>query len=48
MSTDPSQPNGIVTCAFTPLKGISEVVLHYMPGGQIPATPELRMAAWNW
>ena len=48
MSTTPGEPNGIVTCGFTPLKGISETVLHFMPGGQIPQTEELRRVAWGW
>jgi phage terminase large subunit-like protein len=34
MSTVPGQPSGIVMCTFTPLKGLSAVVLSYMPGGQ--------------
>jgi phage terminase large subunit-like protein len=33
MSTVPGQPSGIVMCTFTPLKGLSGVVLSYMPGG---------------
>lgn len=36
MSTVPGQPNGLVMCAFTPLKGLSGVVLSFMPGGQTP------------
>lgn len=34
MSTNPDEPNGLVICGFTPLKGLSGVVLSYMPGGQ--------------
>ena len=34
MSTIPGQPSGLVLCTFTPLKGLSGVVLSYMPGGQ--------------
>lgn len=34
MSTVPGQRSGIVMCAFTPLKGLSGVVLSYMPGGE--------------
>ena len=34
ISTVPGQPSGIVMCAFTPLKGLSGLVLAYMPGGQ--------------
>lgn len=36
MSTDPSEPNGIVMASFTPLKGISDVVLAFLPGGKQP------------
>jgi len=35
MSTVPGEPNGIVICGFTPLKGLSDVVLSYMPGGSM-------------
>ena len=34
MSTTPGEPNGLVMCGFTPLKGLSAVVLSYMPGGR--------------
>lgn len=34
MSTDPTQESGIVMCGFTPLKGLTGVVLSYMPGGE--------------
>ena len=34
MSTVPGEPNGLVICGFTPLRGLSEVVLSYMPGGE--------------
>lgn len=33
MSTVPGEPNGLVICGFTPLKGLSDVVQMYMPGG---------------
>ena len=33
MSTVPGQESGILMCAFTPLLGLSGVVLSYMPGG---------------
>lgn len=36
MSTVPGEPNGIVLCTFTPLKGISDVVKAFLPGGQMP------------
>jgi len=29
--------NGLVMCSFTPLRGLSDVVLMFMPGGRIPA-----------
>lgn len=48
MSTVPGEPNGLMMCSFTPLSGISEVVLQFMPGGQLPQTPEERMKAWGW
>jgi phage terminase large subunit-like protein len=34
MSTGPGEPNGLVICGFTPLRGLSAVVLSFMPGGQ--------------
>ena len=34
ISTVPGEPSGIVICAFTPLKGLSGLVLSYMPGGE--------------
>lgn len=34
MATEPGQENGLVMCGFTPLKGLSEVVQLYMPGGR--------------
>ena len=34
MSTVPGEPSGLVICGFTPLRGLSGVVLSYMPGGQ--------------
>jgi len=48
LSTVPGERNGVVLCAFTPLKGVSETVLQFLPGGAFPATEELRRAAWNW
>ncbi|HXA85753.1 MAG TPA: terminase family protein [Candidatus Dormibacteraeota bacterium] len=48
LSTVPGQPNGLVLCAFTPLKGISATVLQFLPGGAYPATEELRKMAWGW
>lgn len=33
MSTVPGEESGLVMCTFTPLKGLSGVVLSYMPGG---------------
>jgi phage terminase large subunit-like protein len=34
LSTDPREPNGLVIAGFTPLKGISAVVLSFLPGGE--------------
>jgi phage terminase large subunit-like protein len=34
MSTVPGEESGIVMCGFTPLKGLSNVVLSYLPGGK--------------
>jgi phage terminase large subunit-like protein len=48
MSTVPGERNGIVMGAFTPLKGLSDTVLQFLPGGQIPQTAELRKTAWGW
>lgn len=48
MSTTPGTPNGLILCAFTPLKGISATVLQFLPGGAYPATEELRKSAWGW
>jgi phage terminase large subunit-like protein len=48
LSTVPGEANGTVICAFTPLRGISDTVLHFLPGGAYPATPELRLTAWGW
>lgn len=37
MSTEPGKPNGMVMCGFTPLRGLSAVVLQYLPGGKMVA-----------
>ncbi len=34
MSTVPGEPNGVMLCSFTPLSGLSDVVLSYLPGGK--------------
>lgn len=44
--------NGIIMLTFTPLQGVSEVVLMFMPGGQIPAdfdniTKFIISASWD-
>lgn len=36
MSTVPGEKNGFVICSFTPLKGVSEVVQMFLPGGKPP------------
>lgn len=48
MSTVPGEPNGLVMCSFTPLKGLSDTVLQFLPGGRIPETIEARREAWKW
>lgn len=48
MSTVPGVRNGLVMCAFTPLRGVSATVLQFLPGGAYPATEELRREAWGW
>ena len=48
MSTVPGEPNGHVLCAFTPLRGVSQTVLRFLPGGAYPATLELRKQAWGF
>jgi phage terminase large subunit-like protein len=48
LSTRPGEPNGLLLCAFTPLRGISDVVLSFLPGGAMPVTVEQRTAAWGW
>jgi len=32
--------NGLIMCTFTPLLGLSETVLSFMPGGKLPERPE--------
>lgn len=40
--------NGLVLCTFTPLEGLSETVLHYLPDGDInKATRFVVMASWD-
>lgn len=34
MSTVPGELNGLVICGFTPLRGLSETVMQFMPGGE--------------
>jgi phage terminase large subunit-like protein len=34
MSTVPGEPSGVVLATFTPLRGLSGVVLSFMPGGE--------------
>lgn len=47
MSTVPGTPNGILMAAFTPLEGLSDTVKQFLPGGQYPATEEIRDRAWG-
>lgn len=50
-STVPGEPPGLTICTFTPLQGMSEVVLHYMPEGKlsedIPDSRVVVMAGWD-
>ena len=48
LSTKPGQPNGLILASFTPLKGLSEVVLQFLPGGKMPQTLEERKKAWGF
>lgn len=48
VSTVPGRRNGCVRFSFTPLQGLSAVVLQFLPGGAIPDTEELRKQAWGW
>ena len=49
MSTDPAKLNGLVLSAFTPLKGISKVVLMYLPGGKLgPIEPSRYVCTIGW
>jgi phage terminase large subunit-like protein len=48
LSTVPGRRNGCVRFSFTPLEGVSEVVLQFLPGGGYPGTEELRKRAWGW
>ena len=48
ISTVPGQRNGCVRFSFTPLRGLSDVVLQFLPGGALPGTEELRKQAWGW
>ena len=32
--------NGMVICTFTPLLGLSDVVLLFLPGGKLPEPPK--------
>lgn len=36
MATAPGEENGVAMSSFTPLKGISDVVLLFLPGGKVP------------
>lgn len=35
-STEPGKPGGLMICTFTPLEGMSETVLYFLPNGEIP------------
>src|SRR3990172_666621 len=36
MGTRAYRPPGQIICTFTPLLGMSEVCLHFLPGGRMP------------
>jgi phage terminase large subunit-like protein len=51
-STVPGELGGIVLCTFTPMLGMSQVVLHYMPDGKVEEQQEhntrrVVMAGWD-
>ena len=48
LSTRPGEPDGLLLCAFTPLLGLSDVVLSFLPGGRMPTTIEQRKQHWGW
>ncbi|MGE5148494.1 MAG: terminase large subunit domain-containing protein, partial [Rhodospirillaceae bacterium] len=48
LSTVPGERNGAILAAFTPLKGVSDTVLQFLPGGQFPASDDERRKAWGW
>lgn len=48
IATVPGRRNGCVLCSFTPLSGVSETVLQFLPGGGFPESAEDRLAAWGW
>jgi phage terminase large subunit-like protein len=35
-STKPGEPAGLMLCTFTPLEGMSETVLYFLPNGELP------------
>jgi len=37
--------NGLILCTFTPLKGLSDVVLGFLPGGKMPNQDPIRTLA---
>lgn len=41
--------NGLILCTFTPLEGMSEVVLHFLPGGKVDGETKkfVVMASWD-
>ncbi len=48
IATVPGEANGLLMFSFTPLKGLSETVLQFLPGGRLPETEEERFKAWGW
>jgi phage terminase large subunit-like protein len=49
LSTVPGEPNGVMLATFTPLKGLSQVVLQFLPGGKpAPDNPRyVTFVSWD-
>lgn len=41
-TTGTGEHNGLVMTTFTPLEGLSDTVLHFLPDGQIPESPDVQ------
>lgn len=49
MATVPGESNGLCICTFTPLKGLSTVVLQYLPNGRVDpeSSRHVTMVGWD-